>query len=137
MRRRPVKLALVLVLSLMSAAVAVADVQWDIVNSLTLEAVPRDVAVTFDGRTLYILTEKGDILVYGSDGVFRDKITVGPHADSLKISQNGELLFVISRQNKTVETLQLDFIRSINTVGSPYLGSNDAPVVIAVFSDFQ
>lgn len=137
MRCPPVKIALVLVLVLISTTAAVAEVQWNIVNSLKLDSVPRDVAVTFDGSTLYILTAKGDILVYGSDGVYRDKISVGPHADSLKIGQNGEQLFVISRQHKSVEALQLDFIRNINTAGSPYLGPKDASVVIAVFSDFQ
>ena len=122
---------------MVSTAAALAEVRWDIVNSLTLDSVPRDVAVTLDGRTLYILTEKGDILVYGSDGVFRDKIPIGPHADSLKIGQDEEQLYVISRRNKTVEAVQLDFIRDIDTAGSPFRGPAGAPVVVAVFGDFQ
>ena len=122
---------------LISATAAAAEVQWDIVQSLPLEAAPRDLAVTHDGRTLYILTEKGEILIYGADGVFKDKITVGPHADRLKIGQDGELLYIISRENKTVEALRLDFIHKINTIGSPFQGPGDAPVVLAVFSDFQ
>jgi len=132
-----IRIAFVSWLVLISAAVALADVQWSILNSLKLDSVPRDVAVTFDGQTLYILTEKGDILVYGSDGLFKDKIAIGPHADSLKIDQNGEQLYVISRQNKTIETVKIDFIQEINTEGSPFKGSKDAAVVIAVFSDFQ
>ena len=118
-------------------AMALAEVEWNIENSLTLDSVPRDVAVTLDGRTIYILTENGDILVYGADGTFRDKISIGKHADGLRIGQNGEQLYVISRRNKTVEAVQLNFIRHINTIGSPYQGPEDAPVVIAVFSDFQ
>lgn len=135
--RTSMKLALVLALVLAVSGAGQAEVEWDIVKRLPLKAVPRDVSVTLDGRTLYILTEKGDILVYSTDGVLKDTIKIGPHADSLEIGQDGEVLYVISRQKKTVETLQLDFVHSIDTEGSPFKGPRDAPVVIAVFSDFQ
>ena len=137
MRSLSIRIAFVGALVLISAAAALGDVQWSIINNLKLDSVPRDVAVTFDGQTIYILTEKGDILIYRSDGLFKDKIAIGPHADSLKIDQNGEQLYVISRKNKTIDTVQLDFIQEINTEGSPFKGPKDAGVVIAVFSDFQ
>ncbi len=47
------------------------------------------------------------------------------------------LLLLSSRSNKTVELLAIDFIHKINISGSPFKGSEDALVVIAVFSDFQ
>ena len=136
MRQFAYRVALIAILMLMPAA-ALAEVEWSIINRLNLDSVPQDVAVTLDGQTLYILTEKGDILVYRSDGVLIDKITLGDHADSLKIGQNGEQVFVISRRNKTVQAIQIDFIRTINTVGAPSKGPENAPVVLAVFSDFQ
>jgi hypothetical protein len=135
--RTSMKLALVIVMALAVSGVGLAEVEWNIVERLPLEAVPRDVSVTPDGRTLYILTEKGDILIYSADGALKDTIKIGPHADSLEIGQEGDVLYVISRQKKTVETVQLDFIRPINTEGSPFKGPQDAPVVVAVFSDFQ
>jgi hypothetical protein len=36
-----------------------------------------------------------------------------------------------------VEVIALDFIRKINATGSPSKGRTDAPVTVAVFSDFQ
>ena len=135
--RTLVKLLLATLLVLATSVGVIAEVEWTIVKSLSLDSPPRDVTVTLDGQTLYILTDKGDILVYGNNGELKDTISIGPHADNLRIGQNGEVLFVISRKNKTVETVQLDFIRHINTAGSPFLGPENAPVVIAVFSDFQ
>jgi hypothetical protein len=136
-KRESVILVLAVMLILVTSAGVMAEVQWDVVKSLSLDSVPRDVTVTLDGQTLYILTDKGDILVYGSDGILKDTINIGPHADSLKIGQDGNVLYVVSREKKTIDTVQLDFIRHINTDGSPFQGPVDAPVVIAVFSDFQ
>jgi hypothetical protein len=48
-----------------------------------------------------------------------------------------DLLLLKSRKNRTVEILVLDFIQKINTSGSPFKGPKDAPVEIAVFSDFE
>jgi hypothetical protein len=135
--RTSMKLLLALTLVLAASAVGLAEVEWNIVKSLPLDAVPRDVSVTQDGQTLYILTEKGDILVYSTDGTLKDTIKIGPHADSLEIGPDGDVLYVVSRQKKTVQTVQLDFIHPINTEDSPFKGPQDAPVVIAVFSDFQ
>ncbi len=42
-----------------------------------------------------------------------------------------------SAQDKKIQIVALDFIQQINVSGSPYKGVDDAPVVIAVFSDFE
>jgi hypothetical protein len=135
--RTSTNLLLAMTFVLAASAAGLAEVEWHTVERLALDSVPRDVSVTHDGQTLYILTEKGDILVYSQDGALKDTIKIGPHADSIEIGQDGDVLYVISRQKKTVETVQLDFIHSINTEGSPFKGPENAPVVIAVFSDFQ
>ena len=54
-----------------------------------------------------------------------------------KLGPGGETLILRSGKNKTVELVTLDFIQKINITGSPFKGPQDAPVVIAVFDDFQ
>ena len=135
--RRSAILMLAMLLVLAASAGTMAEVEWNVVQSLSLDSAPRDVTVTLDGRTLYVLTEKGDILVYDNQGNLKETIAIGPDADSLKIGQNEDVLYVISRKKKTIETIQLDFIKQINIEGAPFQGPEDAPVVIAVFSDFQ
>jgi len=47
------------------------------------------------------------------------------------------MLLLKSRGNQTIEILVIDFIQKINISSSPFKGPTDAPVMIAVFSDFQ
>ena len=67
----------------------------------------------------------------------KDKISVGSHVDGLKVGPEEDILLLTSRKNKTVQILLLDFIQDIDISNSPFKGPADAPVEIAVFSDFQ
>ena len=114
-----------------------AEVEWHIENTLKTGAAPADMVVSSDGQTVFVLTDDGNVLIYDPDGQLKDTIKIGPHVDQIRIDPQGERLFVSSRRNKTVEVIELSFIHDINTTGSPSKGPQDAPVVIAVFSDFQ
>ena len=106
-------------------------------KTLKTEGVPVDVAVSQDGNLTFVLTDSGSVLIYDQKGMLTDTIEIGPHIDQIDIGPRGERLFVTSRKNKTVEIMTLDFIHEINTLGSPTKGPPEAPMVIAVFSDFQ
>jgi hypothetical protein len=114
-----------------------AFVEWNIQKTLKLDTQPLDVAVSQNGNTIFVLTESGKILIYSSDGNLKDKIDVGNHVDHIRSGPGEEWLFLSSRKNKTVEILHVDFIQHIDISGSPFKGPANAPVVIAVFSDFQ
>ena len=122
---------------MVTVPVAFATVDWEILNTLRLDAPPLDMAVSPDGKTVYVLTHKGKILVYTVDGRLTDKIEVNKQIDQIKVGPRGERLFAASRQNKTVEIIALEFIKALSIKGSPYKGDKDAPVVIAEFSDFE
>ncbi len=122
---------------MVTVPVAFATVDWEILNTLRLDAPPLDMAVSPDGKTVYVLTHKGNILVYTVDGRLTDKIDVNKQIDQIKVGPRGERLFAASRQNKTVEVIALEFIKELSIKGSPYKGHKDAPVVIAEFSDFE
>jgi DNA-binding beta-propeller fold protein YncE len=106
-------------------------------KTLKTDGGPVDVAVTQDGNLTFVLTDSGSVLIYDQKGILTDTIEIGPHIDQMEIGPRGERLFVTSRKNKTVEIITLDFIHEINTQGSPSKGPHEAPVIIAVFSDFQ
>jgi hypothetical protein len=84
-----------------------------------------------------VLTEQGQILIYASGGPFLDKIDVGNQFDHIKVGPGGDYLVLNSRKNKSVQVITLDFIQDINVSGSPFKGSENAPVVVAVFDDFE
>ncbi|MCP4667073.1 MAG: hypothetical protein GY849_11985 [Deltaproteobacteria bacterium] len=114
-----------------------AQVEWQIRETFKLDAPPLDVAVSEGGKRLYVLTDNGTIIIFSSRGKVQDRIDVGNHVDDIEVGPREGLLFLKSRKRKTVEVVTLDFIRNINVSGSPFKGPADAPVVIAVFTDFQ
>ena len=112
-------------------------VDWDVKKTLKIEKTPVDVAVSLNGRWVFVLTAQGSILIYSGDGRLEDEIAVGKHVDGIKVGPEQDILLLTSRKNKTVEILVLDFIQNIDVSNSPFKGPVDAPVTIAVFSDFQ
>jgi hypothetical protein len=114
-----------------------ARVEWDVQQKLNMDTPPVDIAVSTDGKWIFVLNDSGNILIYSSNGKLEDKISVGSYVDQIRVGPKDNLLLLSSRKNKTVELLAIDFIQKINISGSPFKGSADAPVVIAVFSDFQ
>ena len=118
-------------------ALASDNLEWDVFQTLDLDASPIDVAVTYDGRKLFILTDQGEILVYSSSKKPDARINVGKHVDQIKLGPRGDTLILSSGKNKTVQMITIDFIQTINTAGSPFKGQENASVVIAVFDDFQ
>ena len=133
-------MALFTVVIILGASVnifAAGSVEWSILKTLQLEATPIDVAITPDGRRIFVLTDQGEVLIYPSTGKMEAKIDVGQHVDQIKLGPRGSTLILKSGKNKTVQVITLDFIQKINTTGAPFKGAEDAAVVIAVFDDFQ
>lgn len=137
MKRTYFFLITVLFTTLIFSAESFARVEWDVQKKLKLDTPPIDVAVSKNGEWLYILTDSGNILIYSAAGELKDRIKVGNHVDQIRVGSKENHLVLSSREDKTVEILTVEFIQQINITGSPFKGPADAPVVIAVFSDFQ
>ena len=135
--RSIVLLTLVIVLGAAVNGFAAGSVEWNILKTLQLEATPIDVAITPDGRRIFVLTEQGEIVIYSATQNIEGKIEVGKHVDHLKLGPGGDTLILTSGRNKTVQIATVDFIQKINVSGAPFKGPEDAAVVIAVFDDFQ
>ena len=137
-KSKPVLLIMLAVaLPFLAWSAARAEVEWAINQTLDMKTTPVDVAVSPDWQKLFVLTENGDIQIYSGNGVLIDTITVGTHVDKITVGPQGSVLILKSSQDKKVQIVTLDFIQNINVSGSPFKGPNDAPVVIAVFSDFE
>ena len=116
---------------------ALESVEWNIQKTLKFEEAPIDVALASDGNRMFVLTQLGEIIIYSDSGDEQARLKVGNHVDSIKLGPRGDTLILQSRENKTIQIVSLDFILDINVAGSPYKGPANAPVTIAVFSDFQ
>jgi hypothetical protein len=114
-----------------------ATVEWDVAGTLNLKEKPRDAAIALNGKYIFVLTEKGEILIYSSGGNLEGTISVGRDVEGIKVGPREDILLLTSGKDKKVQIITLDFIQEINVSGSPFKGNADAPVVIAAFSDFQ
>jgi DNA-binding beta-propeller fold protein YncE len=129
--------AMCLALLLAPAAPGRAAADWEVVRSLSTGARPLDVAVSADGRSVFVLTEDGQLSVYTSEGTLTDTFQLSKDAERIAVAPDGERVYVTARQGKRVDVVQIDFVRDIVLAGSPAKGPERAPVTIAVFSDFQ
>ncbi len=126
-----------------SSAFAVADasgasgVQWQVENSWELPGKPIDLVYSLDGQRVFILTDQQQVLVYAADGNLLGKIAVKKGVSSIDIAPRGERLYLLNDKDNSFTDLSVDFVVDIDIKGSPFLGKVDAPVTIAVFTDFQ
>ena len=85
MKWKNIKLGLlfttVIVVGAFANGLAAGNIEWNILNTLKIDATPIDVAITPDGRRIYVLTDQGEILVYSSTQNVEGKIEVGRHVD--------------------------------------------------------
>jgi hypothetical protein len=116
---------------------ALAKTDWQVRQKIQLEQAPIDMLVSSNNKWIYILTSDGQIVIYSTRGQLRDTISVGPDIDQIKSGPREDMLFLLSRENKSVQIITIDFTEEINIGGSPAKGPLDAPVAVAVFSDFQ
>jgi len=125
------------VFTFFTSTIASSEVEWAVKQTLDMKTTPVDVAVSPDWQKLFILTDDGVVQIYSGNGTLIDSITVGTHVDKITAGPQGNVLILKSAQDKKIQIVTLDFIQQINVSGSPYKGVDDAPVVIAVFSDFE
>jgi protein-disulfide isomerase len=133
-------LILPLFIGLVASASSHAEVEMTVARTLTLDEIPVDTALSASGKYIFVLTDKGKLLVYTPDGKLSEMIPVDKSIDSIRPAPPGareEILFLVSSKKKTVQLAVLDFVKDINVAGSPFKGAADAPVTIVVFTDFQ
>ncbi len=110
---------------------------WKLQTEWKLHSKPLDIVHTLDGKKVFILTDKHTVQVYNSTGKLEGTIPVAEGVTAIDIEPRGENLYLIDNKNNLFSSLAIDFIRDINIVGSPFKGNVDAPVTIAIFTDFE
>lgn len=114
-----------------------AEVDWQITGAIQLEETPIDVVRSQSDDLTFILTDQSKVLIYSAKDELVGTVPVDPSVTDIAVSSKGDQLYLINSQRKTLKTVSIDFIVDFNTVGSPFLGPANGPIVVAVFSDFQ
>lgn len=140
MKKRPVVFGIIFAVftGVLCASSAIsATVEWTISEQLDLKAPPVDMCASVDGKWLYILSA-GEIVVYSfADEKIVNRIAVDTAFDRMIYVKEKNSLIVTSRSGNQVRIIQLEEVHTFSYSGLPYQGPKHAPVVLAVFSDYQ
>jgi len=134
---RKILLLLLAAALMLPALPSIAEVRSNVLRTIEVSNTPIDIEVSLNGQRIYVLNDQGALLIYDMNGELLESMKVGREVTQLKVSARDDLLYLLNPKAKTVQVLDLTFIYKINTKGSPIKGPADAPVTIAVFSDFQ
>ena len=138
MIRRPYSYVIYLVvLFFCFSSLAWAEVEMSVSKTLKLESKPIDLAVSADGKYTFILVEGGKVLIYDSNGTLKDTLTVSKTVFSIGSSPSGDFLLLADSTANTLQVVKLDYVVDIDISNLPFKGPENAPVLIAVFSDYQ
>ncbi len=114
-----------------------AAVESSLTKTLDIGKKPLDMTASADGKLLFVLT-KGEVLVYNARSQkLTGRISVDAGVNSITISPRGDQLFASNSKTKTLSVINVGFVYDIDVKGAPFKGPADAPVVIAVFDDYQ
>ena len=129
--------SLFLIISLITPGLSFAEIDWKARVTITPQSKPIDIAITADGKHTFILGEGGKLYIYTSAGRLHDTIEVSEDMNKIAVDGNGARIFLSNDKKNTVHELILDYVVAMDYKGSAFLGNSEAPVVLAVFSDFQ
>ena len=137
MRRGIIGIIILLVFLFSTTPVMGAQTDWTVYQTFDLENVPVDMLFEPKSQRVYILNDQGEIAIYTFNGRLKGKVTVGPDVLQIKAGPAENMLFLLRQKSKSVESVLITLTEQIDIQGSPFKGAADAPVTLAVFSDFQ
>jgi protein-disulfide isomerase len=109
---------------------------WSVQKTWKLSTKPIDFVQSLDNKMVFVLGEDNTVHIYSVNGKPMGTIPVNKSTVAIDIAPRGEMLYLVDG-NKTYTSIDISFTQKINVTGSPFLGKENAPVTMVVFSDFQ
>ena len=113
------------------------SIDWTVRSTWKLDAKPLDFVHSLDNKKVFILGDDSRIHVFSAQGEPQGTIDVDEGVTAIDIAPRGELVYLINGKERTFTSLAVSFTTTIDVTGAPFLGNENAPVELAVFSDFQ
>jgi thiol-disulfide isomerase/thioredoxin len=114
-----------------------AEVDLEILRNFAVDAAPLDVAVSADGRWIYVLTGDARLHIYSPAGELKGTVAVPPGSQRVATGPGDDVLFVANSENRTVQTVRVNLQHEFTSAQSPTRGPADAPVTLTLFTDFE
>ncbi len=112
-------------------------IEWNVLQKWPTVGKTLDMVHSLDGKFVYILNDKQVVQVFNNQGQLQGTIPVEEGVSAIDIAPQGEILYLINNKNQTFSSIAVSFIVDVDISGSPFRGPADAPVTIALFTDFE
>lgn len=119
------------------SGVVMAEVEKGESVTFDLDAKPIDMATSADGQYTFVLAEGGKIFIFERGGNLKDTLMVSNSVMSIGTSPNGDFLLLADSKANTLEVVRISFVVDVDISALPFKGPANAPVVVAVYSDYQ
>ncbi len=110
---------------------------WNVQQSWKMDAEPLDFVQSLDNKKVFVLGSDSKVHIYTPTGTQLGSIPVDKNTTAIDIAPRGEMLYLVSRTGKSYTAIDISVTQKIDTTGAPFLGNENAPVTMVVFSDFQ
>lgn len=115
----------------------VGRIEWKLQQNWPTAVKTLDMVHSLDGKLVYILSDKQTVEIFNSQGQLQGSIPVEEGVSAIDIAPLGEMLYLINNQTQTFSAVGVSFVVDVDITGSPFKGPTDAPVTIALFTDFE
>lgn len=114
-----------------------AEVDLEVLGNIVLDATPVDVAVSEDGRWIYVLTDDGRLQIYSQKGALKGTVAVPSGSQRIDSGPGDDILFVMNTANNAVQAVRVNLQHDFTSAQSPTKGPPEAPVTLTLFTDFE
>jgi len=138
LRRNRISILIVAVMFMLTAVQSArAKVDLTSIGDMKLDVRPLDVAASADGKLVFLLAP-GKLLVYSvPEKRTTESLAVDAAFDRLTYSEGSKLVILTSSRSKKLRIVRVEPILEIDISDHPFKGPTDAPVILAVFDDYQ
>lgn len=119
------------------AAPSPGKIDWSVAKQWKMDAEPLDFVQSLDNKKVFVLGSDSKVHIYTPEGTQIGTIPVDKDITHIDIAPRGETLYLINKKEKQYKALDISVTQDIDISGSPFLGNENAPVAIVIFSDFQ
>jgi protein-disulfide isomerase len=114
-----------------------AEVDLEILRNIAVDGTPVDVAVSEDGRWIYVLIDAARLLVYSHEGTLQGAVDVPAGSQRLVASPQEDVFFITNSDDRSVKAVRVNLQYEFTSAQSPTKGPPDAPVTLTLFTDFE
>ena len=127
----------IITLTLFFSAGAFAKVTWETLKDISLDDTPRDITLSRDGATAYILCEKSILIFSTQESKVTDTVPLKENFSQITLSPDESTFFLTNTQSKKISLMQISQSYEIEAGKSPVIGKEKAPVTVVAFLDYQ